>query len=255
MSLRFQRHEHIPLANPPISEAICQVRFPPILKIAKETPIDMQERVRHSFPELVSSLEMPFSMTEIGLVPAPDPSFRVWRFARDEQASFIALATSFLALSTSRYKGWNSFIADMQLAVEAVTDVYAPPYATRLGLRFVNLFSTNKRGLDSAENLWGMFRPDLTVLLRQTEWDQPLFYQSQVIIPDGECLLALRTVHQVGEDDVRFTLDLDYYKEGQLQWDDLPDLLETFHEAVYGAFRWCLTEAGMNSVSASDEKE
>ena len=52
MALNFPQHPDIPLSAPPLAEVICQVRFPPILRIVREEPSDFQERVRDRFPLL-----------------------------------------------------------------------------------------------------------------------------------------------------------------------------------------------------------
>lgn len=52
MAINFPHKDEIPLSSPPLIEVVCQVRFPPILQIAKEVPSEFQEGVRHRFPQL-----------------------------------------------------------------------------------------------------------------------------------------------------------------------------------------------------------
>ena len=46
-----------------LDEVICQVRFPPILKIDTETPAAFQEVLRSSYPYLTESSEVLFDIS------------------------------------------------------------------------------------------------------------------------------------------------------------------------------------------------
>ena len=50
--LCFPSSEDVRLKNAPLAEVICQVRFPPVLRIGSEQPADFQERIRGRFPQL-----------------------------------------------------------------------------------------------------------------------------------------------------------------------------------------------------------
>jgi len=50
--LRFPVQKDVRLLKSPLNEVICQVRYPPVLRIAEENPIGFQERLRGQFPEL-----------------------------------------------------------------------------------------------------------------------------------------------------------------------------------------------------------
>ena len=42
----------------PLDKVICQLRFPPILKIDTEVPDKFQERIRDEFPEFIEKAEI-----------------------------------------------------------------------------------------------------------------------------------------------------------------------------------------------------
>ena len=50
--LCFPPVEEVQLRRSPLREVICQVRFPPLLRIVNGYPVDFQERIRQHFPEL-----------------------------------------------------------------------------------------------------------------------------------------------------------------------------------------------------------
>jgi hypothetical protein len=41
MAFRFSQKPEIRLSNPPLNEVVCQVKFPPVLRIGKESPSDL----------------------------------------------------------------------------------------------------------------------------------------------------------------------------------------------------------------------
>ena len=43
----------------PLAEVICQLRFPEILSIGANLPVDFQEAIRDEFPQYQSRLELP----------------------------------------------------------------------------------------------------------------------------------------------------------------------------------------------------
>lgn len=66
MALNFPHTPDVRLANSPLVEVVCQVRFPPILRINKEEPSDFQEAVRQRFPELAAEQGMVLQMPANG---------------------------------------------------------------------------------------------------------------------------------------------------------------------------------------------
>ena len=74
----------------PLGEVICQLIFPPILKIDTEVPVAFQERVRNHFPNFseVSALNLGFlSGVEDQIQPEPPepPLCKNYEFSSEDQ--------------------------------------------------------------------------------------------------------------------------------------------------------------------------
>ncbi len=241
--LAFPEVKDIRLQKAPLSEVICQVRFPPILRIASERPVAFQDQVRARFPQLLEEkgLEVQFPRGE-----NVSPSVRVqdapslFRFVSEDGATRITLATDFYALSTETYQHWKDFWALIHFVHTAVHTVYEPSYAVRVGLRYVNQISSSNTGLNSQEALLELLRADLVIPLRQESYDTPLEMLNRILLAGerkGE-RLTLRVGFKKAEP--ALLLDLDYFSEGQIHFETLEDFYGRAHEVIYRAFRWAI---------------
>src|ERR1041385_6854800 len=90
----FARHQ--------IDLALCQVRFPRILRISESGAVaPFQDAIRNDFPTLVEE-------QQFGLVVGPEgvsqvPAAKAWRFYDRRREWSVVLATDFIALETRFY--------------------------------------------------------------------------------------------------------------------------------------------------------
>ena len=102
----------------PLAEVICQVRFPPVLRIEAELPAAFQERIRQRFPVYRGSE----SAGMLGGIAVPDEIMQMVRdsfpgvlqkqpqaFASADEKWTVTLAKDFLALATTDYSRWENF--------------------------------------------------------------------------------------------------------------------------------------------------
>lgn len=240
----FPHYREVRLQRAPLVEVICQVRFPPILRIANEPPAAFQERIRERFPqlEIEQGVTIHFPPPLGTASPLAEPTPRVYRFKSSDGRTIVSLALNFYALSTTSYTHWADFLDLFLLLHEAAREVYNPPYATRLGLRYVNRFTFENTGLDNVEALLEILRPELTILVKQDCWDEPMEMLNQLILGgEGGERLALRIGFMGGENPA-FTLDLDHYVEGNISLETVPALCQRYHDVIHSAFRWCIRE-------------
>jgi uncharacterized protein (TIGR04255 family) len=117
----------------PLVEVICQLRFPPILRIDSELPAVYQERIRHQYPlfrqarTLDQQLGVPKEIAEklaidLGQV-APGASYE---FVSADENWTVSLTRNFLALSTRKYERWEQFTDQLQHPLQSLIDVYKP---------------------------------------------------------------------------------------------------------------------------------
>lgn len=247
MALHFPDKPEIPLANPPLAEVVCQVRYPPILRIAKENPSELQERIRHRFPGF--GVEQPFKLQIPGLGSVGEPSAelppRLFRFKSTDEQTTASLAIDFCALSTNKYSHWLDFVDDLMVLHEAVVAIYQPAYATRIGLRYVNRFDRTNTGLDGMQEILALIRPELTSMLRSDGWSDPEEWLSQLVLADGDAKLTIRTALDSEDGESFLLLDFDYYEHGKMELAGLKEHINRYHKVIYRAFRWCLLDKSL----------
>ncbi|RLC84127.1 MAG: hypothetical protein DRI79_13280 [Chloroflexi bacterium] len=239
----FPQREDVRLRRAPLAEVICQVRFPPVLRIANEHPVAFQERIRGRFPQLTVEQGMVVHMAPMGTEPpSAKPEPRIFRFRTPDGHMVVSLALNFYALSTVSYTHWADFLDLLQFVNQAAREVYDLPYAVRVGLRYINHLTFENTGTSSVAELWEILRPELTMLLRSECWDEPVEMLSQLLLAaDENERLTLRSGFKSGEKPI-FLLDFDYYAEGNISLENLPFLCQRYHDMIYNAFRWCIRE-------------
>ncbi len=247
MGLNFLQHPDIPLTAPPLAEVICQVRFPPILRIAREEPSEFQERIRARFPllDIEQGVVVKFPAPASGGALSAEAPPRVFRFGSEDSGTFVSLAVDFYALSTQHYTHWTDFAANLALVQAAVEAVYRPAHATRIGLRYINRFTPQGAQCATMRDVFALFRPELTALLQTDAWSQPASLVTQLNLPNDEAMLTLRTAYSATEEEPFFLLDFDYYEEGRLGFDKLVERCDGYHRMIYNAFRWSLQESSL----------
>ena len=92
----------------PLVEVICQLKFPPILKIDTEPPASFQERIRKGYPLLQESTaeQQPLPPGIAKLIGQAVPGFfqgQAYTFLSEDQKSKAVLTREFIAVSTGHY--------------------------------------------------------------------------------------------------------------------------------------------------------
>lgn len=248
MPLRFPDVTDVPLKKSPLSEVICQVRFPANFGIGQGLPVAFQKSVRHRFPEVT---EVPnLAMIQI-LGQEPTQPGRVFQFRSIRGDKMVSLTVDSFSVSTSAYTTWEEFSQDLSLINETVQELYDIPYAKRIGLRYVNQISSQLTGLKALEELQSLIQPALVSPLQVDVWDDPDEFIVHLLLDDGGPKLAFRTAAAKSEDDdPTIILDFDYYEEGQMPLSDLTDRCDGFHDVIYRGFRWALTPRGFSILEA-----
>lgn len=255
MTMKFPSKPEIRLRKAPLDEVICQIKFPSILSISKGMPIEFQEAVRARFPELrvEQGVFVQFPDIASSEKPAVDTAPKNFRFLTSDGKSYIALAPDFVALSVKHYTHWGDFQSDLQTATQALLSIYQPSYATRIGVRFINRFTLKSTGCKKLSEMFGLFRPELTCLLRTQAWTEPIEMLSQIILKDEQRKFALRSGFGKDQNEPFFILDFDYYEERQLPLEKLTQRIDRFHSRIYDAFRWCLLDDSLTRFGPLQE--
>ena len=237
VTLHFPEYPDVPLEQAPLGEVICQVRFSPIFRIETDLPSELQDALLEWFPH-------------VQLADDDDP--HQYQFLSRDNSWAFWLGVDAFTLSTRRYTVWDEFgwyLAKIQATVQKT---YRIASYRRIGLRYLNLFTSENTHAASLSEISQVLRPELVMPLRE----QPLAAASELtthlVLDEAGGKLAIRVGGRANPEvggPVMF-LDLDFYVAGELSPDGLVDRCKRYHDIIYSAFRWSLNTDALEPVWA-----
>lgn len=135
-------------ANTPLAEVIFQVRFPNILRISTEEPSAFQEAIRADYP--LFSVNNNETIVEVNGQKQSVGKTKNYQFISSDGRSKVNLTNAFVALSTLKYERWELFHDECNKIVDVFQRVYTPSIIQRIGLRYKDVITRSKWGLDSS---------------------------------------------------------------------------------------------------------
>lgn len=237
----------------PLKEVICQLRFPPILRI-ESSPADFQDKVREEFPEVTESFEMialappsPPAQIPVELAARISNQTRIvnYQFATMDGKWRINLTRNFVSLSTDGYKQWELFRDRLQIPLQALIESYKPHRFTRIGLRYVDVIQPAKLGLDVPwsellqNHLLGLLgNPDLKDSVEACQ----SFYE--LALENNEDRVRVVTSFKKSQEDgeKQFEIDSDFFTTQSTSLERAAEKLDYFNVRASRLIRWCITE-------------
>jgi uncharacterized protein (TIGR04255 family) len=234
-------------AKAPLTDVICQLRFPPILRIESDPPADFQDRIRAIFPLLERGAQ------HVGLAQGLPPEILKmigsatggthYIFRTEDQTFSLTLAPDWLALSTKKYDRWEAFRKLLIPPLEALVDFYKPAFFTRIGLRYQN--AINRAALGLKAHPWvDLLIPSILGALVEPQFEANVIEVRKTIranFPDrtGGVFVQHGFGGDSGRDRNTYLLDFDFYTE-KTEVDNAVAILDDFHTRAGRAFRWCI---------------
>jgi uncharacterized protein (TIGR04255 family) len=247
--MTFPRSPRVRYGHSPLVEVICQLRFPPILRIDRDAPVELQDALRADLPSYQRFDISPLAIVSAGqqvALPPENVDRRVEHvFLSADGQQRTTLGRDFVATSSLSYPGWEAFERYLRNAVTAIEAVYRPAHFVRVGLRYQNVIRRRELGLEG--RAWReLLRPAVAGLLAEIEPASPLPFQmvTEAIYQfDGP--LRARIAHGLvqAEDQECYLIDSDFFFEGQHSLLEVQDQLDVLHEQAGSAFRWCIQDA------------
>jgi uncharacterized protein (TIGR04255 family) len=244
----------------PLEMVVCQLRFPPILRIDASLPADFQERIREGFPNFSESTEFTIDTPVLsGDQIPPDlvkqaiktSGVKNYEFSSEDGLFKINLTRTFLALSAKRYDRWENFIGKLANPFQALRDIYNPAYFSRIGLRYVdvikrsvlNLVNVPWRELLSSSLIGMLGSPDTDTFVENLEMLQEIQLSEQ----NGTARIATKLAKtQEGEN--IFILDSDFFVAAKTNVDDAMAKLAFFNSRSTRLIRWAVTDRLHNAL-------
>ena len=250
--------------NSPVHEVICQLRFPTILTINTTEPADFQEAIREEFPQYARKQEVPPPrITNLGgnvQMERQPPTINYHFFSADGQWK-LNLTKDFIALSTLRYPGWEEFARHLDKPLASFIRLYKPAYFQRVGLRYLNLFSRQRLGLEDVP--WReLFVPAYTGALQEEDVREEsvlscgcdllikLDSTSQAKIHAGPGHIKMNKPNLPQDPETKFELDLDLSMNGSTPCALAAAGLETLHGHCTRIFEGAITDQLRSALDA-----
>lgn len=247
----FSEVERVIYKKNPLIEVVCQLRFPTILKIPQEPPVEFQERIRKLFPifreKAGTGIQIPQEIT--ALIPTEVASSLrdqpAYEFATSDDQWVVSLTRDFLALTCRNYERWEEFRQQLVKPLQALNDIYAPAFFTRIGLRYQNVIQRSVLDIEDIE--WSqLVNPVLASFLGHTEFEDAVEDTTLVTLLELEEMAGkvrnrsgLVKMNQTRE--ICFLIDNDFFKEGKEDLENGIDIIDNFNRKNHNFFRWCIT--------------
>ena len=237
----------------PLRQVVCQLRFPPLLRIDAELPAAFQDAIRREFPNLSETsewrVEVPSALRsaippEVVSQMLQSSGSKNYEFSSEDNQWKVNLTRSFIALSTSRYYRWEEFKQKLDLPLDALIGVYSPTHFSRVGLRYVDVIK--RSDLNLADVPWHeLLQPYiLGVLGSASVATQVEACESgcEIRLSDGESMVRLLTKLTSVDDEASFVVDSDFYNTSKTKVDEALTRLDFFNTRASRLIQWCITE-------------
>ena len=247
----------------PLAEVICQLRFPEILAISAQPPVEFQEAIRADFPGFLRRQELPapkLAGTPGNLtVRKPEPVTN-YQFSSADGIWRVNLTGTFISLTCSRYTCWEDFAAKLDKPLAAFIRIYKPAYFDRVGLRYLNFISRSDLGLEGIPYSRLISPCYLGPLIEEdvAEASASRCSVDAEIALRGGCRVKLHAgpglVRRGGKEDkeVKFIFDQDLFMPGQVPPKLVAGALHTLHSQADSIFRGAITDMLHNAMEPED---
>ena len=234
----------------PLIEVVCQLRFPPILKISHQEPVKFQEEIRSQYPLFeTNKVNVPPEILDItqnfNLSLPQDTSYN---FKSEDKKWSLSITKDFIALTTSSYERYEQFKERLEAALSIFERIYEPSFYTRIGLRYRNLIIRSK--LETQGKSWSelianhiaseLHNSDLSPAIQAVMKELTLKIEGKKVnFKHG--LVTVKN-SQGGEEETAYLFDADFYTEEKIRRDNnVWHILNRFNRTAGKLFRWSIT--------------
>ena len=249
--------------NNQLGEVICQLRFPEILAIGANLPVEFQEAIRAEFPVYSSRQEspapkltgMPGNLSLQKQTPVTN-----YQFASQDGVWRVNLTSKFISLACNRYTCWEDFAKKLDKPLVSFIKIYKPAYFERVGLRYLNFVSRKDLDLEGTP-FRELFNPCWLGPLNEEDVPEASTTRSTVdteFAIRGGCKAKIHAgpglVKKNGQNDpeIKFIFDQDLYMPGNVPVNLSAGALQTLHSQAYSIFRGAITDALHDALEAQN---
>jgi uncharacterized protein (TIGR04255 family) len=264
----FPEKKRIIYKQNPLDQVICQLRFPPILKIETEIPANFQDAIRHQFPKFIEKSEWKMNIPEAISEQVP-PDFlqqmmpaatgKNYEFSSDDDIWKINLTRNFVALTANEYRRWEAFKDKLAIPFEAIGRVYSPSYFSRVGLRYIDIIDRSRLGLKNTP--WReLFNPAISGILGSDEiGDEVKSFESVYEIAlDGNygnysmVRIATKFVNNKETGETCYMIDSDFSNTSKIPIAEALNILNFFHLNASRLIQWSIKKPLHDAMQPED---
>jgi uncharacterized protein (TIGR04255 family) len=248
--MTFPETPRVIYSQNPLAEVICQLKFPPILRIDTELPAAFQEAVRKDYPlmQMAEADQLLFPPGLMKVVQQSIPGFvqgRTYQFLSEDSAWKLAVARDFLALSTTSYKRWEEFRSKLKTALDAFVANYSPSFFVRVGLRYRDVIKKSAeplKGLDWPQIL----QPHILGELGPEELRNAILHANREVLislndTKGQVRILHGLIREAGDTDSSYSIDSDFFCDERIAIQNAFEILDSYHREAGRLFRWFTT--------------
>lgn len=242
-----------------LADVICQLRFPEILTIGANAPVEFQETIRDVFPQYAARKEVPapkITGAAGHLSLENQPETVNYQFTSADGTWRVNLTSRFISLACTKYPGWEEFARLLDKPLAAFIKIYKPAYFERVGLRYLNFISRKElsvedvpfRELIESCYLGPLQEEDVlehTVSRCSVDTEMSIRGGCRVKIHAGPGLVKK---NGTADGEVRFIFDQDLYMPGNIPVHLSAGALETLHGQAFDIFRNAITDTLHNAL-------
>jgi len=255
--MNLPEFERVVYKRNPLVEVVCQLRFPPILKISHQEPVEFQDEIRFQYPLFETTkaqvpLEISNIVQQFGL---PLQSDIAYSFKSEDQKWNLSITKDFIAITTSSYERYEQFKQRLEEALDIFERIYKPSFYTRVGLRYQDLIIRSK--LRIKDKNWSdliakhiaseLHDPDLSSSI-QTIVKNLILKMENGQINFNHGLVTVKEP-QENSDEIAYLFDADFYTEHKIERNgDVWNVLNQFNQSAGRLFRWSITDTLHNAM-------
>jgi uncharacterized protein (TIGR04255 family) len=253
--------ERIVFNRNPLFAVSAQMRFPPILRIQVDPPATFQEAIRAEFPGYsrlnISPVVFPPQLPQqvqaamrASMQSRLNISFDPTHLFMSADGGWaVQLNQESVTMSCKSYPRWEVFREKLQSVLNPFIEIYSPPYATMVGLRYQNAIEREKLGLKGVG--WSKLL-------------QPFIAAEFGLLPEGSIVSDLHRFefsegtdqilvqHGMAQNQITrepvYSIDNNLHTKGRVDLNDIFPRLDQLNKHSGSLFRLCITDRLYDSL-------
>ena len=237
----------------PLEQVICQLRFPPVLKIETDLPASFQDAIRREYPLFEERQDGPDFPREISqqlsrelarFLSKNAPSRKTYSFTSLDRNWTVTLERDSFALTANRYETWEEFIEHFKIPYESLLKEYTPALFSRVGLRYQNVIQPSRLGIINVD--WSeLLQPHIAGILGDHDVGKSVSNTTQTVeikLQNSYGTVKIRhgLVKQVSTEEDCYLIDSDFAIESIKESENVLERLGKYNRRAGRLFRWCI---------------